>query len=109
MARVDPAATAFVARNARYVMNVHGRWSDVRDDDRVRTWARDVFQSAAPYGTGSGYVNFLTEDESERVTASYGINYARLQAVKRRFDPGNMFRMNLNITPANAPQQRVSA
>ena len=62
-------------------------------------WARKVFEDAAPHATGSGHVNFLTEDESERVAASYGANYARLQALKRRFDPSNMFRMNLNIEP----------
>lgn len=102
MARVHPAATAFVGRDAHYIMNVHGRWSDARDDDLVRTWARQVFQDAAPHATGSGYVNFLTEDEAERVAASYGANYPRLQRLKRRFDPDNLFRMNLNIAPASA-------
>ena len=102
MGRVKPAATAFVGRDARYVMNVHGRWSDVGDDERVRSWARRVFQDAAPQASGSGYVNFLTEDESERVAASYGANFARLQSLKRRFDPANLFRMNLNIAPGMA-------
>ncbi len=99
MGRVDAAATAFVGRDARYIMNVHGRWSDAAEDEQVRDWARRVFQDAAPHATGSGYVNFLTEDEAERVAAAYGANYARLQAVKRRFDPDNLFRMNLNIEP----------
>jgi FAD/FMN-containing dehydrogenase len=102
MARVPPAATPFVGRDARYIMNVHGRWSDPRDDERVRAWARQVFQDAAPHATGGGYVNFLTDDEAERVAASYGANHARLQAVKQRYDPGNLFRMNLNIVPAAA-------
>ena len=108
MARVKPAATAFVGRDARYIMNVHGRWSDARDDERVRAWARRAFQDAAPHATGSGYVNFLTEDEAERVAASYGTNYPRLQTVKQRFDPGNLFRMNLNIAPADAPHLEAS-
>jgi hypothetical protein len=99
MARVDPSATAYVARDAHYIMNVHGRWSDPRDDDRIRAWAREVFRNAAPHATGSGYVNFLTDDETERVVASYGVNYPRLQIAKRRFDPENLFRMNLNIEP----------
>jgi FAD/FMN-containing dehydrogenase len=102
MGRVKPEATAFVGRDANYIMNVHGRWSDTRDDERVRAWARQVFQDAAPHATGSGYVNFLTEDEADRVAASYGANYPRLQAVKQRFDPNNLFRMNLNIAPAAA-------
>ena len=108
MARVDPAATAFFGRDAHYIMNVHGRWSDARDDERVRAWARGVFQDAAPHATGSGYVNFLTEDEAERVAASYGTNYPRLQALKQRYDPGNLFRMNLNIAPATAKQRQAS-
>jgi FAD/FMN-containing dehydrogenase len=107
-ARVAPAATAFVGRDAHYIMNVHGRWSDARDDDKVRTWARLVFEAAAPHATGSGYVNFLTEDEAERVAASYGANHARLRAAKRRFDPANLFRMNLNIVPAAAGDYRGS-
>ena len=105
MARVDPAGTAFVARDARYIMNVHGRWSDAKDDETVRAWARKAFQDVAPHATGSGYVNFLTEDEGERVAASYGANHARLQSVKQRFDPDNLFRMNLNIVPAGPGPQ----
>lgn len=100
MARVKPTATAFAGRDANYIMNVHGRWSDAADDERVRAWARQAFEEAAPHATGSGYVNFLTEDEAERVAASYGVNHERLQAVKQRFDPDNLFRMNLNIAPA---------
>jgi FAD/FMN-containing dehydrogenase len=109
MARVKPAATAFVSRNAQYIMNVHGRWSDPRDDARVRTWARQAFEQVAPHAIGSGYVNFLTEDEGERVAASYGTNYPRLQALKQRFDPTNLFRMNLNIAPAAVPQREASS
>jgi FAD/FMN-containing dehydrogenase len=104
MSRVKPAATAFFGRDARFIVNLHGRCADARDDERVRAWARQAFQEAAPHATGTGYVNFLTEDETERVVASYGTNYRRLQTVKQRFDPGNLFRMNLNISPAAAPQ-----
>ena len=102
MGRVKPDATAFVGRDASYIMNVHGRWTDPAEDDKVRDWARRVFQQAAPHATASGYVNFLTEDEAGRVADSYGMNYPRLQAIKQRFDPGNLFRMNLNIAPSAA-------
>jgi FAD/FMN-containing dehydrogenase len=88
---------------------VHGRWSDARDDEPMRAWARRTFEAAAPHATGSGYGNFLTEDEAERVAASYGTNYPRLQSVKQRFDPGNLFRMNLNIVPAATQRSRASA
>jgi FAD/FMN-containing dehydrogenase len=108
MSRVHATATAFAGRDARYIMNLHGRWSDARDDETVRAWARRAFEAAAPHASGSGYVNFLTEDEAERVAASYGVNHARLQAVKRRFDPGNLFRMNLNIAPAGGVRSHVA-
>ena len=106
MARVSPSATAFAGRDARYIMNVHGRWTDEADDARVRGWARGVFQDAAPFATGGGYVNFLTDDEAERVRASYGENHARLQSAKCRYDPANLFRMNLNIKPAESTQSQ---
>ncbi|RTR06108.1 FAD-binding oxidoreductase [Halomonas nitroreducens] len=102
MSRVDPTATAYAGRNAHYVMNVHARWQDAAEDDRCRDWARDVFRALAPFATGGGYVNFLTEDEGDRIASAYGVNYERLQAVKRRYDPDNLFRVNLNIPPAAA-------
>ncbi|APE32418.1 FAD-linked oxidase [Halomonas aestuarii] len=102
MSRVDPTATAYAGRDAQYVMNVHARWQDAAEDDRCRDWARHVFQELAPFATGGGYVNFLTEDEGDRVATAYGVNFARLQAVKRRYDPDNLFRVNLNIPPAPA-------
>ena len=100
MARVAPTATAFAGRDARYIMNVHGRWSDARDDERVRAWARKVFQDAAPHATGGGYVNFLTEDEGrERIAAAYGpATLERLAALKRRYDPQNLFRHTKNVS-----------
>ena len=102
MSRVDPTATAYAGRDAHYVMNVHARWQDAAEDDRCRDWARDVFRALAPFATGGGYVNFLTEDEGDRVASAYGVNYERLQAAKRRYDPDNLFRVNLNIPPAAA-------
>jgi FAD/FMN-containing dehydrogenase len=105
MARVKPDATAFVGRDAHFIANIHGRWSEERDDERVRRWARQTFEEASIHATGSGYVNFLTEDEAERVAASYGQNHRRLRELKRRYDPANLFRMNLNITPGSMVSQ----
>ena len=59
-----------------------------------------MFRRTAPFAIGSGYVNFYTEDEAARVEATYGANYPRLQALKARYDPRNLFRMNVNIAPA---------
>jgi FAD/FMN-containing dehydrogenase len=100
MGRVPSDATAYAGRDARFVMNVHGRWESPGDDARVRTWARETFARTAPFATGGGYVNFLTEDEASRVASAYGGNYERLREVKARFDPDNLFRMNHNVPPA---------
>jgi FAD/FMN-containing dehydrogenase len=98
--RPSPESAAYPHRDARYVMNVHGRWEDPADDERCIAWARAYFQASAPFASGGAYVNFLTSDETERVRAAYGPNYERLLEVKRRYDPGNLFRVNQNIRPA---------
>lgn len=98
--RVAPEATAYPNRDALYVMNVHGRWSDPDDDARCIAWARDFFDASAPYATGSVYVNFLTADERDRIGQAYGPNLARLAAVKQHYDPQNLFAHNQNIQPA---------
>jgi FAD/FMN-containing dehydrogenase len=98
--RRAPDATAYAHRDARYVMNVHGRWSDAADDARCISWARDFFKASAPYASGGVYVNFLTDDETERVKSAYGPNYDRLAQVKKKYDPNNLFRVNQNIKPA---------
>lgn len=99
MARVPSDATAYAGRDARYIMNVHGRWRRPEDDGTIRAWARRMFEETAPFATGGAYVNFLTEDESSRVVSAYGSNYERLREVKERIDPDNLFRMNHNIPP----------
>ena len=98
--RPAPNAMAYAHRDARYVMNVHGRWDNAADDARCIGWARDYFKASAPYASGGVYVNFLTADEGDRVRSAYGPNYDRLAQVKRTYDPGNLFRVNQNIEPA---------
>jgi len=99
-ARPVPDSAAYAQRDAEFVMNFHGRWTDPADDPRCIAWAREFFQAAAPFASGGAYVNFLTADEGDRVRAAYGPNYARLAQVKRTYDPANLFRMNQNIPPA---------
>jgi FAD/FMN-containing dehydrogenase len=100
--RPAPEATAYASRDARYVLNVHARWESPEDDDRCITWARDFFERSRPFASGGAYVNFLTEDEAERVPFAYGPTYARLVALKQTYDPTNLFRMNQNILPGPA-------
>jgi FAD/FMN-containing dehydrogenase len=102
VSRVAHESTAYSHRDGRYVMNVHGRWADPADDEKVISWARGLWQATKPYSTGSVYVNFMTQDETDRVRAAYGANYDRLVALKTKYDPTNLFRVNQNISPANA-------
>jgi len=63
-------------------------------------WVRDYWEALHPYSAGGAYVNFMGDEGEDRVAASYRDNYARLAQVKRKYDPGNLFRMNQNIKPA---------
>jgi FAD/FMN-containing dehydrogenase len=96
-----PDATAYPHRNALYAMNVHTRWEDPAEDAKCIAWAREFFKAAAPYAAGGVYINFLTEDESGRITEAYGENYPRLAQIKQKYDPQNLFRSNQNIRPAH--------
>ena len=98
--RPAPDSAAYAHRDALFVMNVHGRWTDKADDERCIRWARDYFKASAPFASGGVYVNFLTADEGDRVKAAYGQNYDRLAQIKRKYDPTNLFSMNQNIQPA---------
>ena len=97
--RVSADATAYFHRDARFVMNVHGRWNDAAQDHPGIAWAQGFFASAKPYASAGGYVNFMTGDEEGRVPAAYGGNYSRLKAIKKTYDPENVFHHNQNITP----------
>ncbi len=95
--RVPSDAMAYAHRDAKFVLNVHGRWEDTAQDGNCIGWARAFFKASAPYASAGAYVNFMTEDEGERVIAAYGSNYDRLAQLKRRFDPENVFHLNQNI------------
>jgi len=98
--RPAKSAMAYSHRDAIYVCNVHGRWENAADDKKCIEWARGFFKDAAPFATGGVYVNFLTEEETDRLRAAYGPGYNRLVKVKKKYDPQNLFRMNQNIAPA---------
>jgi FAD/FMN-containing dehydrogenase len=95
--RVPSDAMAYAHRDAKFVLNVHGRWESTAEDRSCIDWARAFFKASAPYASAGAYVNFMTEDEGERVTVAYGSNYDRLAQLKKRFDPENVFHLNQNI------------
>jgi FAD/FMN-containing dehydrogenase len=97
--RVATDSTAYAHRDVNFVLNVHGRWEDPDEDEKCISWSRDFFNAATPYAMGGVYVNFMTEEEVDRIGSAYGPNYDRLAQIKQKYDPGNLFQMNQNITP----------
>jgi FAD/FMN-containing dehydrogenase len=99
--RVPVDATAYPHRDVQFVVNVHARWREPSQDQACIAWARQLFDALAPHATGGVYVNFMPEDEMQRVASgAYGPNHARLAKLKGRYDPKNLFRLNHNIRPA---------
>ena len=97
--RVAADATAYAHRDVNYVLNVHARWDEQGQDKTCVSWSREFFNAAAPYAMGGVYVNFMTQDETDRIGSAYGPNYDRLVQIKQKYDPDNLFHMNQNIKP----------
>jgi FAD/FMN-containing dehydrogenase len=102
-ARTAPDATAFGARAPQWDFDILPQWEASTDDLRHIEWARRFWAEAEPFTRGV-YSNHLDGDDgAPRVRASYGANFDRLVAIKRRYDPENFFNVNNNIPP-NAEQ-----
>jgi FAD/FMN-containing dehydrogenase len=100
VARVGELETPFGSRQSAYVVDMYGVTDSPDGFEQERDWARDCWTALAPHHAGV-YVNWLMEEGERRVREAYGEQrYARLQAVKRRYDPENVFRLNQNIRPA---------
>jgi hypothetical protein len=100
MARVGEGETAFNGRGAGHSFNITCATEDADGFDEERAWARDFWSALAPHHT-SVYVNFLMNEGEDRIRQAYGgKKFERLQALKRRVDPDNFFRLNQNIPPA---------
>jgi len=97
--RVAPDATAWAYRDAKWAEVIVGVSPDPADKERITAWAREDWQALHPYSAGGAYVNFMMEEGDERIRATYRGNYDRLAAVKRTYDPTNLFRVNQNIAP----------
>jgi hypothetical protein len=77
-----------------------GEGDDVRVGEGLIRWARDYWAALHPFACRDSYVNFLMDEGGDRVKTTYGLHYARLAEVKRRYDPTNLFHINHNIEPA---------
>jgi len=98
--RPDPAATAFPHRDPGYSILIIAQWRERAHNERNIAWARETYDLLAPYSRDAAYSNYMDDDESlARVRQAFGDNFPRLQALKDRYDPTNMFHRNQNIPP----------
>lgn len=91
---------AWNTRDATWAMVIAGIDADPHNAGNISEWTRQYWKAVHPYSSGGGYVNFMMDDEGDtRLKATYGDNYDRLIALKRKYDPTNFFRINQNIRP----------
>jgi len=97
--RVPPDATAFNHRGKLYNFSILSVWKNPADSERNLEWTRTFWNSIQPFLSNRVYVNYLSQEGEERVRAAYGNNYERLEILKKKYDPSNLFRVNQNIKP----------
>jgi FAD/FMN-containing dehydrogenase len=104
LSRVAPEATAYGSRDAPYLVTAEATWTDSSQNESNIRWARDLVAAMRPFSRGGLYLNFagFGEEKEAMLRDAYGSNYDRLVAIKTQYDPGNLFRMNLNIPPTGA-------
>jgi FAD/FMN-containing dehydrogenase len=102
MNRLDETETAYGGRDAPFLVTAEANWTDPAQNDEAISWAREVWDTMDRFSTGGVYLNFpgLGEEKEDLARAGYGENYDRLVALKAKYDPDNLFRMNINIPPA---------
>ncbi len=97
--RVGADETAFGLREDQWDYDIISQWTDPDETDMHIQWTRDFFNRVEPFTSGGVYVNHLDADEGGRIQGAYGNNYERLLALKNKYDPANLFRLNQNIKP----------
>ena len=100
--RVPHDATAFPHRFDGYNFLILSQWTDAADDQRQMVWSRERYAAMQRFAAPARYSNYLDHDDAtDTAAAAYGANYPRLQAIKAKYDPDNLFRQNQNIRPAS--------
>jgi hypothetical protein len=98
--RVPVSATACTLRVTGYNVVIISQWMDPRETDRHIAWGRETYKALTPYLGATRYVNYLDADEAgDPAAIAYGPNYARLRELKLKYDPENVFHVNVNIKP----------
>lgn len=104
VARVPAEATAYALRENGFNVLLLSQWADAAQDGSCTAWCRDASAAIQPFGGPRRYLNYLGTDEAADalLAAAYGPNLARLRQLKRRYDPDNVFHLNINVPPAGA-------
>ena len=98
--RIPSDATAFPLRHPGANLLIVGEWLDPAESERNIAWVRATHDAMTPFLGGWNYVNYMADDATPTSVASaYGANYERLRAVKKRYDPKNVFHLNQNVMP----------
>lgn len=111
--RMMAGDTAFGNRDVEYSFMALGVCAAPAEVEKIMPWTRAFWEAMQPYSTGTVYVNYLggeTDEGPERVRAAYGAEkFARLTALKNKYDPTNLFRLNQNIKPTQATPKTTNA
>ena len=106
--RVSSADTAFPHRSHPFNFIIWSTWEGAENSEKNVRWTREFWNAMKPYLIESSYGNYLSDEGDESARAAYGANYDRLVALKKKYDPTNLFRMNHNIRPDKAAQAMTS-
>jgi FAD/FMN-containing dehydrogenase len=99
--RFGPEHSPYAGRDAAFLLNPEANWVEAADDEANVSWVRDLIDAMAPFSDGGRYLNFagFQEEGDAMMEKAFGANYARLAALKAKYDPENFFRMNQNVKP----------
>jgi hypothetical protein len=107
--RVAPTDTAFPHRGHSWDFMAWSMWSTPADTEKNVQWTRECWGAMKPHLVEGAYGNYVTDEGEAVARAAYGVNYDRLVALKNKYDPTNLFRLNHNIKPSHAAQEAVKA
>lgn len=99
IADADHDTTAFPHRDKLFSFTISPKWSDPERDEELVAWAQEFHKALEPHNAGGVYVNYMDNDEADRVEEAYGDRYERLVELKNEWDPENLFDVNQNIEP----------
>ena len=98
--QVGTDETPWDYRRAKWSKVIAGVDPDPENTEAITAWAKEYWEALHPHSAGGAYVNFMMDEGEDRVKATYGSNYERLEAIKQKYDPTNLFQVNQNIKPA---------